>query len=135
LYPCATVVEQLCTFDLIQSSASHPRTLVHARSAYEKALKSEGKGTGELITTEIKAGETFFHAEESHQQYLAKPGNRQYCSAQPTEVQLPDFAEWAPADLKEKYAPKFPDVFWAEHGPKPLCTIAGPHSQIKWPPA
>ena len=46
---------------------------------------------------------------------------------------LPPFAEWAPPELADKHAPKLPDAFWAEHGPKPYCTIAGPNAQIVWP--
>jgi len=103
--------------------------------AYEKALHTKGKGAGELITTEIREGATFYYAEDYHQQYLAKPKSRQYCSAMPTEVQLPDFAGWAPTpELALTFAPKFNDEFWEKYGPKPLCTIAGPNSQIVWPP-
>jgi len=49
-----------------------------SKRAYEKALKSQGKGRGAAITTEIRAAadfETaFYYAEDYHQQYLAKPG-------------------------------------------------------------
>merc|ERR1739845_4460 len=57
-----------------------------SKEGYEKALK---RG----ITTEIKplADTHFFYAEDYHQQYLAKPGARQYCSAQPTGVSLPPY--------------------------------------------
>ena len=75
----------------------------------------------------------FYYAEDSHQQYLAKPGNRQYCSAQPTGVQLTDWADWAPEDLKDAHAPKLDDAYWAKHGPTPSCTIGVPNAQIKWP--
>ena len=49
-----------------------------SKTAYEAALKANGKGRG-AITTEIKAacefdGNVFFYAEDYHQQYLAKPG-------------------------------------------------------------
>ena len=36
--------------------------------------------------------DTFFYAEEYHQQYLASEGSRQYCSASPTRVKLPEFS-------------------------------------------
>jgi len=117
---------------------THPEhtTIAEAsKGAYEKALQAAAKGKGELITTEIKEGARFFYAEDYHQQYLAKPKARQYCSAQPTEVPLPDFATWAPEGTLDKYAPKLPEAFWAEHGPKPYCTIKGPNAQIVWPPA
>ena len=35
--------------------------------------------------------DTYFYAENYHQQYLASPGSRQYCSASPTKVKLGDF--------------------------------------------
>ncbi len=57
-------------------------------SSYQEELSKEGYGS---ITTEVKSDQTFFFAEEYHQQYLAKPGNRPYCSAMPTNVLLEDF--------------------------------------------
>lgn len=44
------------------------------------------------------------------EQYLAKPGARPYCSAQPQCVSLPPFESWAPAELHAKHAPKLPEV-------------------------
>ena len=55
---------------------------------YQKDLTSKGFNT---ITTEIKSNQTFFYAENYHQQYLAKPGSRPYCSAMPTKVPLKSF--------------------------------------------
>jgi peptide-methionine (S)-S-oxide reductase len=108
-----------------------------SKNAYEKALAAKGKGKGSEITTEIRAAsdfpEVFYYAEDYHQQYLAKPGARPYCSAQPQCVSLPPFEEWAPAELKEAYAPKLPEDFWAKHGPKPHCVIRSPNEPIKWP--
>ncbi len=66
------------------------------------------------------------------EQYLAKPGARPYCSAQPQVVSLPQFEEWAPAALKEAHAPRLPEAFWARHGPTPHCVIRSPHAPIAW---
>ena len=57
-------------------------------NSYQKLLTANGFGK---ITTEIKENEKFYYAEEYHQQYLAKPGSRPYCSAMPTKVSLGDF--------------------------------------------
>ena len=59
-----------------------------SRDAYQSALSAKGYGA---ITTEIRADQTFYFAEEYHQQYLAKPGSRPYCSAMPTQTPLADF--------------------------------------------
>tara|TARA_Y100001968_G_C19412058_1_gene746854 strand:+ start:1091 stop:1807 length:717 start_codon:yes stop_codon:yes gene_type:complete len=56
--------------------------------SYQSKLTEHGIG---VITTEIKENQTFYYAEEYHQQYLAKPGSRPYCSAMPTKVTLDDF--------------------------------------------
>lgn len=111
-----------------------------SKSSYENELKAMGKGTGKRITTEIKAAAdcehecVFFYAEDEHQQYLAKPGARPYCSAQPQIVSLRPFEEWAPAELREKFAPKLEEEFWRIHGPKPHCVIKAPHEPIVWSP-
>merc|ERR1712232_1307953 len=82
------------------------RLFVASKDAYEAALKAEGKGYGDKIETEIKAvadcpkGKCFYYGEDYHQQYLAKPGARPYCSAKPQGVSLPPFEKWAPEDLK-----------------------------------
>ena len=104
--------------------------------AYGEALKAAGRGRGN-ITTEIAAAadydEVFYYAEDYHQQYLAKPMARPYCSAQPQEVSLPPFETWAPPGL-EHHAPKLPEGFWKEHGPKAGCSVVRfPNEPIKWP--
>lgn len=108
-----------------------------SRDAYQAALKAAGKGEGDHITTEIAAAadytQIFYYAEDSHQQYLAKPGARPYCSAQPQVVSLPPFESWAPKALTDKYAPKFTESFWKEHGPTPHCVIQSPNAPIQWP--
>lgn len=109
-----------------------------SKDAYEKALKAAGKGEGSGITTEIVAASNFegplapfYYAEDYHQQYLAKPGARPYCSAQPQQVPLPPFEEWAPEALAH-HAPKLSEEFWRQHAPKPHCVIRSPHEPIKF---
>jgi peptide-methionine (S)-S-oxide reductase len=60
-----------------------------SRDAYQQLLTEAGYGS---ITTEIASQQPFWYAEPYHQQYLAKPGSRPYCSAQPTGQRLGDFA-------------------------------------------
>jgi len=59
-----------------------------SREAYATLLAAAGFGA---ITTEIAADQTYYPAEAYHQQYLAKPGSRPYCSAQPSGVPLGPF--------------------------------------------
>jgi len=59
-----------------------------SRQAYQEVLDRAGRGR---ITTEIGSGRRFHSAEPYHQQYLAKPGSRPYCSAQPTGLALGPF--------------------------------------------
>jgi len=97
-----------------------------SKAAYEKALADAGRNK---ITTEISLPEDkpvhFYYAEDYHQQYLAKPGSRPYCSAAPTGVDCP--MDWATgAD-----APKLPDKYWEKHAPRPGCTIGFPNEPIK----
>ncbi len=56
-----------------------------SKEQYQKELNQKNFG---LIETEIKMIDTFFYAEQYHQQYLAVEQNRQYCSASPTKVRL-----------------------------------------------
>eukprot|EP00928_Gymnodinium_smaydae_P017559 TRINITY_DN16713_c0_g1_i1.p1 TRINITY_DN16713_c0_g1~~TRINITY_DN16713_c0_g1_i1.p1 ORF type:complete len:334 (-),score=36.50 TRINITY_DN16713_c0_g1_i1:44-1045(-) len=109
-----------------------------SKAAYQKALQAAHRGRGTEITTEIAAakdypdGKVFYYAEDYHQQYLAKPGARPYCSAEPLQVSLPPFASWAPEGLADKYKPKLGEDFWRMHGPKPHCVIMSPNDPIPW---
>jgi peptide-methionine (S)-S-oxide reductase len=59
-----------------------------SRQAYQALLSAAGYGP---ITTEIRSAQRFWFAEPYHQQYLAKPGSRPYCSAEPSGQRLGDF--------------------------------------------
>ena len=61
---------------------------ISSKESYQQELKKYGFGE---ITTEIENDVEFYIAEEYHQQYLAKPGSRPYCSAMPTKVEFKDF--------------------------------------------
>ena len=115
--------------------------ILASKAAYEAALAQHGKS--KPISTECAPaadydayGGVFYYGEDYHQQYLAKPGARPYCSAQPQCVSLPPYDEWCPPafspEQKAKHAPKLPEAFWAKHGPKPHCVIRAPHAPIAW---
>ena len=82
-----------------------------SKQAYGAILKAGGMGE---ITTEIAVQKTFYYAELYHQQYLAKPKARQYCSAEPTGLQLPVYSSWSlPAPFhREFHQPRLPQAFW-----------------------
>eukprot|EP00924_Labyrinthula_sp_SR-Ha-C_P011150 snap_masked-scaffold_81-processed-gene-0.20-mRNA-1 protein AED:0.02 eAED:0.02 QI:138/1/1/1/1/1/2/28/237 len=100
-----------------------------AFESFNKTLKENRKGK---IATEVKGDQKFFYAEEYHQQYLAKPGSRPYCSARPLGIRMEDPNVWLPEDMKEKYAPKLSEEYWNQYMPSPHCVIRDPHEQIKW---
>jgi len=108
------------------------RLIEASKVAYEAQL-------GKTITTEIASvddyeeyGGAWYYAEVYHQQYLAKPGARPYCSAQPQGVSLKPFEEWAPEDLVEKYQPTLPEAFWTRHAPQKGCSVVNsPNEQIE----
>ena len=66
----------------------YKKIIFASKEQYQKELNKKNLG---LIETEIKVIDTFFYAEEYHQQYLASEGSRQYCSASPTKVKLGNF--------------------------------------------
>jgi peptide-methionine (S)-S-oxide reductase len=57
------------------------------RDEYQGAI--DAAGLGKQIVTEILPAPEFFWGEEDHQQYDAKPGNRQYCGLRPLGVGYP----------------------------------------------
>ena len=67
---------------------NNKKTILASKDQYQKELNKKDFG---LIETEIKMIDTYFYAEDYHQQYLASPGSRQYCSASPTNVKLESF--------------------------------------------
>ncbi len=90
-----------------------------SRDTYQAALDAAGRSR---ITTEIASGKHFHVAEPYHQQYLAKPGSRPYCSAQPTGIVLGDFpgaTYLLPARVWESYD-------WAI----PHCVLRGDNAPI-----
>ena len=90
-----------------------------SQRAYQDDLNAAGFGP---ITTEIKADQTFYFAESYHQQYLAKPGSRPYCSAMPTQVALNDFGG---SDFK------LPKTVWAQYDwSVDHCVLRGDNAPI-----
>ena len=65
------------------------RVARESREMYQRALDAAGRGT---ITTEIAPAQTFYYAEEYHQQYLAKNPNG-YCGLGGTGVACPSLID------------------------------------------
>lgn len=93
-----------------------------SRRTYEVQLGAAGFPA---ITTEIASNRKLYYAEPYHQQYLAKPGSRPYCSAQPSGVALGAFPG---------ASPRLPAAVWqaydwsVEH-----CVLRGDNSPIDLP--
>jgi len=74
-----------------------------SKERYQRRLSDAGRGA---ITTEISQGKPFYFAETYHQQYLARPGSRPYCSARPSGVlldQVPGSSFKLPASVWSHY--------------------------------
>jgi peptide-methionine (S)-S-oxide reductase len=100
--------------DLALAEASH--------QAYGALLQEAGYGP---ITTEISSGKTFYFAEPYHQQYLAKPGSRPYCSAQPSGVLLGAF---------DGASYSLPAAVWQSYDwSLPHCVLRGDNAPIRMP--
>jgi len=69
---------------------NNEKTILASKKQYQEELNKENIG---LIATEIKMVNTYYYAEQYHQQYLASAGSRQYCSASPTRVKLGNFTD------------------------------------------
>ncbi len=67
---------------------NNKKIILASKEQYQKELNNRNLG---LIETEIKMINSYFYAEDYHQQYLASADSRQYCSASPTKVKLEDF--------------------------------------------
>jgi len=67
---------------------NNKKIILASKEHYQKELNKKNLG---YIETEIKMIDTYFYAEQYHQQYLASAGSRQYCSASPTKVKLGSF--------------------------------------------
>ncbi|MEB3326027.1 MAG: peptide-methionine (S)-S-oxide reductase MsrA [Cyanobacteriota bacterium] len=93
---------------------------VASRQAYGALLEGAGYGP---ITTEISSGQPLYFAEPYHQQYLAKPGSRPYCSAQPSGVRLGSF---------EGSAYLLPATVWQSYDwTLPHCVLRGDNAPIR----
>ncbi len=95
---------------------------IESKKSYQVQLLRNGYGQ---ITTEIKQDIKFFFAEEYHQQYLAKPGSRPYCSAMPTKVIFNKF-QGSNFKLSEKIWEKY--NWEISH-----CILRGENSPIQLP--
>jgi peptide-methionine (S)-S-oxide reductase len=67
------------------TTAAQKATAERSRDAFQKALRAAGHGA---ITTEIADGQTFYYAEDYHQQYLDKNPDG-YCGLAGTGVSCP----------------------------------------------
>ena len=93
-----------------------------SRLSYAAGLAAKGFPA---ITTEIASDIPLFYAEAYHQQYLAKPGCRPYCSAQPTGATLVDFPG---ADYR------LPASVWTAYDwSVPHCVLRGDNTPIVLP--
>ncbi|XP_036169474.1 mitochondrial peptide methionine sulfoxide reductase isoform X3 [Myotis myotis] len=67
------------------TSASHMEVALRSKEDYQKVLSENGYGP---ITTDIREGQTFYYAEDYHQQYLSKNPDG-YCGLGGTGVSCP----------------------------------------------
>ena len=106
---------------LYVTSAEQLQQAEASRESYQALLSAAGLGA---ITTELLKDVPFWPAETYHQQYLAKPGSRPYCSAQPTGVPLGAFAD---ADYRLD-----PRVWQAYDWSISHCVLRGDNAPIRF---
>lgn len=70
---------------IFTTTSEQEKVAASTRETFQQALKDAGRGQ---ITTEIRPLDEFFHAEDYHQQYLAKNPNG-YCGIGGTGVSCP----------------------------------------------
>ena len=116
------------------NSETQKQAALKTRDSYQEALTAAGFGK---ITTEIAPLETFYPAEEYHQDYLAKNPNG-YCGLGGTKVKFPTNTN-KEADVKSEIKPLDPAklshkqqliVFEAEHCP--YCKLFGEQILNDW---
>ena len=98
---------------------SNQRDLITAQTAINAMNTVLSNDGYPLITTELQLNKQFWYAESYHQCYLAKPGNRQYCSAEPTGRRLPEIKE---------YPSRLPTAFWGVFD----FSIRAPNQPMIW---
>lgn len=104
---------------------SDPGLLAMAEASRDHYAQELGRAGFGPITTQIGLAPLFHFAEPYHQQYLAKPGSRPYCSAQPSGVTLGTFPG---ADY---HLP--PSVWEAYDWSVPHCVLRGANAPITLP--
>lgn len=118
---------------------SHDQKVVAeaSRNSYQKLIGSKKQITTEILMMDEKNPNNsnvdckFYFAEDYHQQYLAKPGARPYCSAQPLGISLQSeegtsfFQGKVGMELTKRGEgpPKLSESFWDLHAPKPGCSV------------
>jgi len=103
------------------SSDQQMQLAIASRDHYQTLLNANGKGA---ITTEIATNKPFFFAEGYHQQYLARPDCRPYCSAQPSGLLLDN--QWPGCNYK------LPEAVWRHYDWSiSHCVLRGENAPIQ----
>lgn len=115
-YRSAIYVNDAALLSMAEASRAHYQLLLEQHPGATFSGSSH-------ITTEIRSEQPFYFAEAYHQQYLARPGSRPYCSAQPSGVRLDAFPG-------SKY--KLPPAVWQHYDWSiQHCILRGDHQPIQ----